>query len=275
MPLLFTKHDTCDIKSSADRYVTPILLYHMLAREMVLSESSYCPACNSFFHSADTCPKTLPAYQPSSNVLIRPASSTSERYDTVDTTADLSLELQLRSIIADGIGNEGRRRDRHHRMHLQMLEEVPSNRRAREPIVLDYFDDSCVVTRSLLPICSSCVRAETGLEETALAPGLDMCRCATMLARAACPICVLGEINGALKYDVLKRTRPVADGSCEIACKCGNVVTAEGTARQCAYCRGIATAPLHGYGCQILEFDCGAGAPMLSSEGGSGDEKDQ
>lgn len=133
-------------------------------------------------------------------------------------------------------------------------------------IVLEDFDDSCIVQRSLLPICSGCVHAETGLQENKLASGLDMCRCATMLARAACPNCVLGEINGAMAYGALTRIKPSMDSSCKIACKCGNEVGAEKTARQCVHCGGIATAPFRGYGGQELEFECGAECPALSHE---------
>lgn len=164
---------------------------------MLQSGSDYCPACNSFFHAPDTCPKTLPTYQPVSNTLIGPVANTW-------ASDGLALELHLRSILAYGIGHEGRRCDMHRKMHSQMLGHKPTDRFAHLPIVLDYFDDSCVVTRSLLPICSTCVQTETGLEKGALVSGLDMCQCATMLARAPCPNCMLGEINGAFKYDVLR-----------------------------------------------------------------------
>ena len=67
----------------------------------------------------------------------------------------------------------------------------------------------------------------------------------------------------ALKYEVFKRTKVGEVGSCEIACRCGKAITAEVKARQCAYCRGIATAPFHGYGGQVLEYKCGVEAPMM------------
>lgn len=140
--------------------------------------------------------------------------------------------------------------------------------------MLDGFDDSCFVTRRpLLPICSTCVQAETGLEETALPPGLDLCRCATMLARAACPNCVLWEIHAGLKYELLTRTKPSEDGSCEVACWCGKAVTAEQTARQCAYCRGIATFPFCAYGGEVLQFEDGVEAQMMSGEEGEAEVK--
>jgi hypothetical protein len=194
---------------------------------MVLLESSYCTACNSFFHAPDACPKTLPTYQPISNLQAQVLPT---------LNADLVLELQLRSILAEGIGAEGRRCDKHRKMQLQILGKAPSGRYASVPIVLDGFDDSCFVTRRpLLPVCSTCVHAETGLEATALSLGLDMCRCATMLARAACPNCVLWEIHAALKYEVPERMKLNEDGSCEITCRCEKAVIAEQTARQCAY----------------------------------------
>jgi len=244
---------------------------------MVLSESSYCPACNSFFHAPDTCPKTLSTYQPVSNTLVGNGAHTGVVdlmvQDPSTPPTDLTLELHLRSVLSEGLGNEGRRCNEHRMMQLQLLNKAPSGRYTSVAVVLDAFDDSCLVSRSLLPICSTCVHAETGLEATALPSGLDMCRCATMLARAACPNCVLFEIHAALKYEVFKRTKVGEDGSCEIACRCGKAITAEVKARQCAYCRGIATAPFHGYGGQVLEYKCGVEAPMMSSEEGKTDVK--
>jgi hypothetical protein len=246
---------------------------------MLLPESSYCPACNSFCHTPNTCPKTLPkdtaqrhcpktlpTYQRISNALIGPATSSQDQSNIGDFNGDLSLGLRLRSILANGIGNEGRRCNKHRSMQLQMLCETPPDRHAYVPIVLDTFDDSCIVPRTLLPICSTCVQAETGLEETALPSGLDMCRRATMLARAACPNCVLGQINGALKYDVLTRTKLSTKDACETPCKCGNVITADETGRQRVYCCGIAMTPFHGYGGQMLKFEGGAKAPLLLCE---------
>lgn len=94
-----------------------------------------------------------------------------------------------------------------------------------------------------------------------------------MLARAACPNCVLCEIHAALKYEVFKRTKSGEDGSCEIACRCGKAITAEVKARQCAYCRGIATAPFRGFGGQVLEYKYGVEVPMMPSEEGKADVK--
>ena len=88
-----------------------------------------------------------------------------------------------------------------------------------------------------------------------------------MLARAPCPKCVLLEIHVGLKYEVFKRTELSEDGSCEIVCRCGKAVIAEQTARQCACCRGIATAPFYGFGGQVLEFTC-AEVPMVPVEEG-------
>lgn len=235
---------------------------------MVQSESSYCAACNSFFHAPDRCPKTLPAYQPVSNTLVRHATddeATEEAPLTPNT--ELALELQLRSVLAGGIGHEGRRCDNHRKGQLQLLGKAPSGRHASVSIVPDAFDDSSFATRTLLPLCSTCVHAETGLEAPAVPAGLDMCRCATMLARAACPNCVLLEIHIALKYEMFKRTKLSEDGSCEIACRCGKAVTAEEMARQCTYCRGIATAPFYGFGGQVLEFT-GAEVPMAPVDEG-------
>lgn len=245
---------------------------------MVLSESSYCAACNSFFHAPDTCPKTLPTYQPVSNVLVEhgPQTGAIDLQAQVLPTlnAGLALELQLRSILAGGIGTEGRRCAKHRRMQLQILSKAPSGRHASVPIVLDGFDDSCFVTRrSLLPICSTCVQAETGLEETALPQGLDICRCATMLARAACPNCVLWEIRAGLKYELLTRTKPSEDGSCEVACGCGKAITAEKMARQCAYCRGIVTTPFCAYGGEVLQFKDGVDPQTMSGEEGKTEVK--
>jgi len=204
---------------------------------MVLSESPYCPPCNSFFHAPDTCPKTLPpTYQPVSNVLVKHGAHAivvdSKAQAPLTSSDDLASELRLRSILAEGIGHEGRRCDTHRKMQLQLLGKAPSGRNIGVPIVLDAFDDSCFVSRTLLPICSTCVQAETGLEERALPSELDMCRCATMLARAPCPNCVLWEIHIGLKYEVFKRAKKSSeDGSCEIACRCGKTITAEKTAR--------------------------------------------
>ena len=250
----------------------------MSAYKMVLSESSYCPACNSFFHAPDRCPKTLPTYQPVSNTLVRHGTNTGvpdlQAQALPALNANLAFELQLRSILSEGIGNEGRRCDEHRRMQLQMLGKAPSGRHASVAIVLDAFDDSCLVTRRpLLAICSTCVQAETGVEATALPQGLDMCRCATMLARAPCPNCVLWEIHAALKYDVHIRTKSSEGGSCETACGCGKVVTTEEAARQCAYCRGIATAPFYGYSGQVLEFRYGDEALMASCDDGKTEVK--
>ena len=44
-------------------------------------------------------------------------------------------------------------------------------------------------------------------------------------------------------------------------------------ARQCAYCRGIATAPFHGFGGQVLEYKYGVEVPMMPSEEGKADVK--
>ncbi|KAM0709972.1 hypothetical protein Q7P35_002334 [Cladosporium inversicolor] len=241
---------------------------------MVLSESSYCPACNSFFHAPDTCPKKRPTYQPVSNTLVGNGANDGVLEVQVPLTSntDLALELQLRSVLAQGIGHEGRRCDNHRKGQLHFLGKAPSGRHASVSIVLDAFDDSSFATRTLLPLCSTCVQAETGLEATAVPSGLDMCRCATMLARAPCPKCVLLQIHTGLKYEMFKRTKLSEDGSREIACRCGKAVTADEMARQCAYCRGIATAPFYGYGGQILEFT-GAEVPMVSGEEGSAEVK--
>ena len=245
--------------------------------KMVLLESRYCPACNSFFHAPDTCPKTLPTYQPVSNALVEHGTHTGASDlrvgDPSTPPTDLALELHLRSILCEGLGTEGRRCNEHRMMQLQLLSKAPSGRHASVAVVLDDFEDSCFLSRSFVPLCSTCVHAETGLEAKALPSGLDMCRCATMIARAACPNCVLFEIHAALKYEVYKMTKSGEDGSCELACRCGKSVTAEVKARQCAYCRGIATAPFYGYGGQVLEFKCGVDAPILPCEGGKTDVK--
>jgi hypothetical protein len=94
-----------------------------------------------------------------------------------------------------------------------------------------------------------------------------------MLARAACPNCVLWEIHAGLKYELLTRTKPSEDGSCEVACWCGKAVTAEQTARQCAYCRGIATFPFCAYGGEVLQFEDGVEAQMMSGEEGEAEVK--
>lgn len=236
---------------------------------MVQSECSYCSACKSFFHSPDTCPKTLPTYQPVSNTLAGHGAKdgVTKVQGPLTSNTDLALELQLRSVLAGGIGHEGRRCEHHRKGQLQLLGKAPSGRHASVSIIMDAFDDSCFATRTLLPLCSTCVHAETGLEATYVPSGLDMCRCATMLARAACPNCVLLEIHAGLKYEMFKRTKLSEDGSCEIACRCGKAVTAEEMARQCAYCRGIATAPFYGFGGQVLEFT-GAEVPMVPVEEG-------
>ena len=94
-----------------------------------------------------------------------------------------------------------------------------------------------------------------------------------MLGRAPCPNCVLLEIHVGHKYEMFKRTKASEDGSCEIECRCGKAVTAKEMARQCAYCRGIATAPFYGYGGQGLEFKDGAEVPTVPVEEGKTDMK--
>lgn len=190
-----------------------------------------------------------------------------QHFSTDTTTATLDLELQLRFALSKGIGNWGRRCDKHRRMQLQMLGKAPWGRKDDEPIIPDAFDDSFVVTRTFVPICSACVREETGLEQTALASGLDMCRCATMLTAATCHSCVLGEINGALKCELLRKTDCSTDETCKTACRCGNEVDdAAKTVRQCVYCRGVATAPFYGYGGQELDLSCDTKARMPSED---------
>jgi hypothetical protein len=100
---------------------------------MKSSESSYCAACNSFFHAPDECPKTLPTYQPVSNALVGQDPHTGavdlQAQVVPVLNADLALEIQLRSILAEGIGTEGRRCDKHRRMQLQILGKAPSGHR--------------------------------------------------------------------------------------------------------------------------------------------------
>lgn len=85
--------------------------------------------------------------------------------------------------------------------------------------------------------------------------------------------CVLSEIHIGFKYEVHETTKASEDGSCEITCGCGTAVTTAGTARQCAYCRGIVTAPFYGCGGQVLEFGSGVVAPIMSCERGKTDVK--
>jgi hypothetical protein len=167
-------------------------------------------------------------------------------------------------MLAEGTKNLRRSCTKHRLMQLQILQGDPSRRQPHVTVVLDAFDESCLVERSLLPICSTCVHAETGLQEKDLTPGLDMCRCATLLVEAACFNCLLGEINGALKCALLKRTRTDADGLCKIACRCGNAVGTQEAGRQCVHCHGIVTAPFKRYDGQVLEFGRGAEAPKPS-----------
>lgn len=152
--------------------MTPGLPHRMPACKVVSSESRYCPACNSFFHTPERCPKTLPTYQPVSNALIEHGAHAGEgdlrTQNPLTSPPDLALELRLRSILSEGLGNEGRRCNEHHKMQLQLLSKAPAGRHASVAIVLDAFDNSCLVSRSLLPICSICVHAETGVEATAL-----------------------------------------------------------------------------------------------------------
>jgi hypothetical protein len=236
---------------------------------MAQSASRFCPTCKSFFHGPDTCPTTFLTYQPVSNTLVDS--------DTDTKTADLTLldspstpnvslasELQLRAMVAEGTGNVRRSCTKHRLVQLQLTRGDPARRQSRMTVVLDAFDEDCVVNRSLLPVCSTCMHAETGLQEKDLASGLDMCRCATLLVEAECFNCLLCEINGALKCALLKRTKTDTDGSCKIACRCGNEVGVQETARQCVHCRGIATAPFCGYDGQDLDFECGAEAPTPS-----------
>jgi hypothetical protein len=233
---------------------------------MEQSASRFCHTCKSFFHGLETCPLTFTTYQPVSNKLVNPDTNT-EPVDPIllegpgTPTITLSSELELRSMLAEGTEFLCRSCTKHRLMKLQILRGDPSRREPHVTVVLDAFDESCVVRRSILPICSACVHVETGLEDKELTPGQDMCRCATLLVEAACSNCLLGEINGALKCALLKRTRTDTDGSCKIACRCGNAVGAQETARQCVHCRGIATAPFKGYDVKVLDFDCGAEAP--------------
>ena len=241
--------------------------------KMAAPGSVYCAPCNSFSHAQNQCPMSFPrTYQPVSNNLVGSnvnigtddfyliSQLAPDRAVIDQPTATLNLELQIRKALSKGFGNGGKRCDKHRRMQMQMLDKAPWDPKENEPFVADAFDDSFVVTRTLLPICSVCVRAETGFEQTALADRLDMCRCASMVEKADCPNCVLGEINGAMKYEVLMRKKPGADEGCEVACRCGNKVDAAKTARQCAYCHGIATAPFYGYGGQKLQFGSGTEA---------------
>jgi hypothetical protein len=176
---------------------------------MAQSASRFCPTCKSFFHGPDTCPTTFLTYQPVSNTLVDS--------DTDTKTADLTLldspstpnvslasELQLRAMVAEGTGNVRRSCTKHRLVQLQLTRGDPARRQSRMTVVLDAFDEDCVVNRSLLPVCSTCMHAETGLQEKDLASGLDMCRCATLLVEAECFNCLLCEINGALKCALLK-----------------------------------------------------------------------
>jgi hypothetical protein len=233
---------------------------------MQQSASRFCHTCKSFFHGPETCPLTFPTYQPVSNKLVSPNTNTEPVEPTLldspgTPTVSLSPELQLRSMLAEGTEFLCRSCTKHRLMKLQILRGDPSRREPHVTVVLDAFDESCFVNRSLLPICSVCVHVETGLQEKELTPGLDMCRCATLLVEAACSNCLLDEITGALKCALLRRTKTDTDGSCKIACRCGNAVGAQETARQCVHCRGIATAPFKGYDVKVLDFDCGAEAP--------------
>jgi hypothetical protein len=216
---------------------------------------------------------TFPTYQPVSNKLVGSDTDTKTADLTLldsPGTSDVSLvtELQLRSMVAEGTEDVRRSCTKHRLMQLQILRGDPARRPSRVTVVLDAFDEDCVVNRSLLPICSTCVHAETGLQQKELAPGLDMCRRATLLVEATCFNCLLCEINGALKCALLKRTKTDADGSCKIACRCGNEIGVHETVRQCVHCRGIATAPFCGYDGQVLKFECGAEAPtpLIKSE---------
>lgn len=147
-------------KSPAVRHVTPVSLYRMSVCKVMLSESSYCPACNSFFHAPDECPKTLPTYQQVSNVLVGQYAhigvTDPQTRALLISNDEVALEPRLRSILAKGIGHEGRRCDTHRKMQLQLLSKAQSGRNTGVSIVLDVFDDSCFVTRTLLSICSTC-----------------------------------------------------------------------------------------------------------------------
>lgn len=136
-------------------------------------------------------------------------------------------------------------------------------RTGHAPVVPDYFDDTFMQTRAtLLPICSTYVRAETGVEEKLLAPELDMRRCATMVAKAACPNCVAGEINAALKWETHMRSKKRSDGAAVVTCRCGQEVGEEEKARQCAHCGGVAVAPFYGYAGKEVKFKSGDASPI-------------
>lgn len=64
------------------------------------------------------------------------------------------------------------------------------DREKRQPHITYYtatpaYDTTFLQTRSTLqPLCGSCVEEETGFDQLLLPPGLDLCRCATILASA-------------------------------------------------------------------------------------------
>lgn len=206
--------------------------------------------------------RKAPTFQPASNSLTEPYSNIGITNfqlgiglppDEPSPNTSLALELQLRFLLAGGLGSNCRRCSEHTAMRLGYA-----------AVVHDYFDDSFMQRRTtLLPICSTCVRAETGIEEKLLAPELDMCRCATMVAKAECPNCVAGEINGALKWETHMRSKKRPAGDVAVAtCRCGQEVGEEEKARQCAHCGGVAVAPFFGYAGKEVKFKSGAASPM-------------
>jgi len=98
---------------------------------------------------------------------------------------------------------------------------------------------------------------------------MDLCNCATRIAQAACPSCVVSQINGTMKYASVKRLQKAADGSNEVVCKCGKPVGGC-TVRQCVYCKGIVTAPFRNFGGQTLVYRPDTAAPrVLGDDTGS------
>jgi len=200
--------------------------------------SPNCTDCSSFFHPIDACPKRVAvAYTPVNNI-------TTTSLD--DLVLAIDTEWHYRNLFSQGIPHiQTGSCSKHATMRLQSIGRLPLGH-PEVPLIKDAFRDGFVLTRTLLPICRDCMKAESGIREAI--DGLDYCKCATLLATAPCSQCVIAEINGSLKFAVKKREMEGEKQERKVKCRCGGVVEERVVqARQCVYCKGVATAPFRNY----------------------------
>jgi len=219
------------------------------------SGSSFCAPCGSYFHTPATCPQQQPAtYTPVSNA--GPYNQQAVEH-----------EWHYRSLFAAGIPHDKTPScGKHTAMRLQTIGQLPSGY-SEVPLVKDAFRTDFVATRTLLPLCKDCLVKESDVQEPV--PGLDQCKCATKIATAECSQCIIAEINGTVKFASKKRSPNTKDPAAPIKCRCGKpVAETELQARQCVYCKGIATAPFRNYaGARLVYASTEAAMPRaIASE---------